>query len=292
MDIFSFVPIKNLAYIIDAVITYSHKFSNFLFENEVVNLFLKIVLIIGGFLYVAGIGLAFANFSLETREDVNKSVVNTIKNCFIGFACYLSYTTIPISLLVFTNLLCSELSFITTKFSFVKALLNYTPPADISAYFQTFANGLKASSITPIYMIIMFVCVARVFFAQIKRGGILMSLMFIGSFHLFSIPRGYTDSFWSWCKQVVGVCTTAFLQEFLLSLSIQIFAVGGTSSVVSAIASLGVALASGEVPRILQQFGLDTSMKANVSQAIFATSGITNIVSAFVRGTRVNTGNT
>ena len=29
---------------------------------------------------------------------------------------------------------------------------------------------------------------------------------------MFSIPRGYTDGFANWCKQVAATCLTAFLQ--------------------------------------------------------------------------------
>ena len=39
----------------------------------------------------------------------------------------------------------------------------------------------------------------------------------------FSVPRGYSDGFWSWAKQVAGLCLTAFLQTTLLFLGLLTF---------------------------------------------------------------------
>ena len=61
-------------------------------------------------------------------------------------------------------------------------------------------------------------CVIKVFFANIKRGGILLVQIAVGSLYLFSVPRGYTDGFYQWCKQVAAICLTAFLQSTLLFL--------------------------------------------------------------------------
>ena len=39
------------------------------------------------------------------------------------------------------------------------------------------------------------------FFANIKRGGILLIQIAVGSLYMFSIPRGYTDGFNQWCNR-------------------------------------------------------------------------------------------
>ena len=95
---------------------------------------------------------------------------------------------------------------------------------------------------------------------------------------MFSIPRGYTDAFWSWCKQVLGLCITSFMQNVLLTLGLLVFSSQLTSQ--SMILGTGIMLSAAEVPRILQQFGLDTSMKVNFSQAIMGASNAVNIVSS------------
>ena len=38
----------------------------------------------------------------------------------------------------------------------------------------------------------------------------------VGSLYMFSVPRGYIDGFTGWCKQIVGLCLTAFLQATIL----------------------------------------------------------------------------
>ena len=53
--------------------------------------------------------------------------------------------------------------------------------------------------------------VIKVFFSNLKRGGILLIQIAVGSLYMFSIPRGYIDGFTQWMKQVIGLCLTAFL---------------------------------------------------------------------------------
>ena len=47
--------------------------------------------------------------------------------------------------------------------------------------------------------------------------------MAVGSLYLFSVPRGYTDGFSQWCKQIFALCLTAFLQTALLFLGLLTF---------------------------------------------------------------------
>ena len=113
-------------------------------------------------------------------------------------------------------------------------------------------------------------CVLKVFFANIKRGGILLIQMAVGSLYLFSVPRGYTDGFSQWCKQIFALCLTAFLQTVLLFLGLLTFQD-------NMLLGLGVMLAAGEVPRIAQQFGLDSSVKVNMMSVVHATSTAVNM---------------
>src|SRR5690606_40607581 len=65
-------------------------------------------------------------------------------------------------------------------------------------------------------IILMGYAVIKMFFANLKRGGILLIQIAVGSLYMFSVPRGYIDGLVSWCKQVVGLCLTAFLQATIL----------------------------------------------------------------------------
>jgi hypothetical protein len=126
--------------------------------------------------------------------------------------------------------------------------------------------GLKSICI----LIAFSYCVIKIFFANIKRGGILLVQISVGSLYMFSVPRGYTDGFYQWCKQTIAVCLTAFMQTTLLFLGMMTFQN-------NMLLGLGVMLAANEVPRIAQQFGLDSSVRVNMSSVIYSTSSAVNL---------------
>lgn len=85
--------------------------------------------------------------------------------------------------------------------------------------------GMFSSAVSATYgllnllcMIAFAYCVIKMFFANIKRGGILLIQIAVGSLYMFSVPRGYADGFNQWCKQVIAICLTAFMQTTLLFL--------------------------------------------------------------------------
>lgn len=113
-------------------------------------------------------------------------------------------------------------------------------------------------SLFSLFFIILFgYCTIKVVFANIKRGGILMCQIAVGSLYMFSVPRGYTDGFNGWCKQIIATCLTAFLQTTILY-------VGLLTYTQHALLAVGICLAANEVPRIAQMYGLDTSVRVNM----------------------------
>ena len=121
-------------------------------------------------------------------------------------------------------------------------------------------------------------CVIKIFFQNIKRGGILLVQMAVGSLYMFSVPRGYTDGFNQWCKQVAAICLTAFMQTTLLFLGLLTFPD-------HMLLGLGIMLAANEVPRIAQQFGLDSSVKVNMMSVVHATTTAVNLTRSVARAT-------
>lgn len=80
-----------------------------------------------------------------------------------------------------------------------------------------FGLGIITSPIMLLFcVILMGYAVLKVFFANLKRGGILLIQIAVGSLYMFSVPRGYLDGFMSWMRQVIGLCLTAFLQSTIL----------------------------------------------------------------------------
>lgn len=115
--------------------------------------------------------------------------------------------------------------------------------------------------------------VIKVFFANIKRGGIMLTNIAVGSLYIFGLTRGHQDGFVDWCKQVIALCVTAFLQNSLLFAGLLTF---GDHPLLG----LGVMLAANEVPRIADRFGLDTSARVNIMSTYYAGQAAVRTVQA------------
>ena len=130
--------------------------------------------------------------------------------------------------------------------------------------------GTITSAVMVIFCIILMAyAVIKVFFANLKRGGILLIQIAVGSLYMFSVPRGYIDGFTQWCKQVVGLCLTAFLQATILVAGLMVFRD-------RALLGLGLMLSAGEIPRIAGAFGMDTSTRANLMSAVYTAQAAVN----------------
>lgn len=126
-----------------------------------------------------------------------------------------------------------------------------------------FGLGTLTSPIMLLFcVILMAYAVIKVFFANLKRGGILLIQIAVGSLYMFSVPRGYLDGFTGWTRQVIGLCLTAFLQSTILVAGLMVFKD-------HALMGVGLMLSAGEVPRIAGSFGVDTATKANFSSAVY-----------------------
>ncbi|MFQ9799971.1 MAG: conjugal transfer protein TrbL family protein [Clostridia bacterium] len=126
-------------------------------------------------------------------------------------------------------------------------------------------------------MIAFAYCVVKIFFQIIKRGGILLVQM--GgrrAVYVFSSSQVTTDGFNQWCKQVAAICLTAFMQTSSLFLGLLTFPG-------NMLLGLGVMLAANEVPRIAQQFGLDSSVRVNMMSVVHATTTAVNLTRSVAR---------
>lgn len=131
-------------------------------------------------------------------------------------------------------------------------------------------GGIGTNTMMVIFCIILMAyAVIKVFFSNLKRGGILLIQIAVGSLYMFSIPRGFTDGFVQWMKQVIGLCLTAFLQATILVAGLMVFRE-------HALLGLGLMLSAGEVPRIAGTFGLDTTTRANIMSAVYTAQAAVN----------------
>lgn len=236
-------------------------------------------------LYVTGLVVAVFECGIEYqtgRGSVRETALNAIK----GFLAASLFTVVPVELYkLCISLQGSFTAGITglgedfgTVASGIIASLQDAGTWEQAASAGVFGGISRISS--PVLMIFILIlmgyAVIKVFFSNLKRGGILLIQIAVGSLYMFSVPRGYIDGFVSWCKQVIGLCLTAFLQATVL--------IAGLMVVKDhALMGLGLMLSAGEIPRIAGQFGLDTTTRANVMGAVYAAQGAVNLTRTVVQ---------
>lgn len=216
-------------------------------------------------LYIVGIIVAVFDTAIEAQRgkgNLQDVGLNIIK----GFFAVSLFTIVPVDLYIFCINLSNELIGAIAGMTESKGKLGAIATM-ILGDFETPASNIVVAIV---FVILIGYAVIKVFFANLKRGGILLTMMAIGSLYMFSVPRGYTDGFISWCKQVVALCLTAFLQTIVLI-------AGLVTYNTNMLLGIGLMLSSTEVPRIAQNFGLDTSMRFNVMSTVYSVNSVVNM---------------
>ena len=235
-------------------------------------------------LYGTGLVVACFECGIEYssgRGNIRETALNAIK----GFMAVSLFTVVPVRLYELSVTLQGQLtagitgygasigdvaSDIMQEFSAVESLTDLT-----SGPFLGF--GSITSGIMILFCIILMAyAIIKVFFANLKRGGILLIQITVGSLYMFSVPRGYTDGFIQWCKQIIGLCLTAFLQATILIAGLMVFKD-------HALLGLGLMLSAGEIPRIAGAFGLDTTTRANIMSAVYTAQAAVNTTRTIVQ---------
>ena len=235
-------------------------------------------------LYGTGLVVACFECGIEYssgRGNIREAALNAIK----GFMAVSLFTVVPVRLYELSVTLQGQLtagitgygasigdvaSDIMQEFSAVESLTDLT-----SGPFLGF--GSITSGIMILFCIILMAyAIIKVFFANLKRGGILLIQIAVGSLYMFSVPRGYTDGFIQWCKQIIGLCLTAFLQATILIAGFMVFKD-------HALLGLGLMLSAGEIPRIAGAFGLDTTTRANIMSAVYTAQAAVNTTRTIVQ---------
>ena len=241
-----------------------------LFDLAWVQATINLFVLFGWALYVTGIIVAVFDVAIEYQSG-RANIKTTALNILKGFFACSMIGIVPVELYKFCislqNSLARDLSIITSQ----------AQSQDLGMSCMTILNScfsIGVSNIGQLFMLLCMIafayCVIKIFFANIKRGGILVIQMAVGSLYMFSVPRGYQDGFNQWIKQVAALCLTAFMQTTLLYLGLMTFPG-------NMLLGLGVMLAANEVPRIAQQFGLDSSVRVNMVNVMHATTTAVNL---------------
>ena len=216
------------------------------------------------------------------RGSIRDAGLNAIK----GFMAVSLFTIVPIELYKLSvNLQASLTAGITGYGTGINELASniittLNNAGDVTSVGSSGIFG-GLSMITSPFMVLFIVilmgyAVIKVFFANLKRGGILLIQIAVGSLYMFSVPRGYIDGFIQWCKQIIGLCLTTFLQATILTAGLMVVKD-------HALLGLGLMLSAGEVPRIAGAFGLDTSTKANIMSAVYTVQAAVNTTKTIVQ---------
>ena len=228
----------------------------------------------GWALFIAGTVVAVFDTAIEYqngRATIKTTAINVLKGFF---ACSL-IGIVPVELYKF----CISLQ--NTFSHDLSAIFAGTQSIDLAGQSTSVlvSSNIQINLFNILAMIAFAYCVIKIFFANIKRGGILLIQMAVGALYMFSVPRGYTDGFNQWMKQVAAICLTAFMQTTLLFLGLLTFPG-------NMLLGLGIMLAANEVPRIAQQFGLDSSVRVNMMSVVHATTTAVNLTRTVARAAK------
>lgn len=250
-----------------------------IFDLDWVQATIKLFTLFGWTLFIAGVAVAVFDTAIEYqngRATIKTTALNVLKGFF---ACSL-IGIVPVELYKFCislqNTFSHDLSAIFAGHQSIDLAGEST-----SVLLGSFAvsNNIQINLFNILAMIAFAYCVIKIFFQNIKRGGILLVQMAVGALYMFSVPRGYTDGFNQWMKQVAAICLTAFMQTTLLFLGLLTFPG-------NMLLGLGIMLAANEVPRIAQQFGLDSSVRVNMMSVVHATTTAVNLTRSVARAVK------
>ena len=224
-----------------------------IFALDWVQATIKLFTLFGWSLFAAGVVVAVFDVAIEYqhgRVDIKTAAVNILKGFF---ACSL-IGVVPVELYKF----CISLQ--NTFSHDLSALFAGGQSIDLAGQSTSVLQGSFAIS-------------TQVSFSLFN---ILLVQMAVGALYMFSVPRGYNDGFVQWMKQVAAICLTAFMQTTLLFLGLLTFPG-------NMLLGLGIMLAANEVPRIAQQFGLDSSVRVNMMSVVHATTTAVNLTRSLAR---------
>ena len=248
-----------------------------LFELDWVNAIVLFFSRLGWALFAVSVVVCAFECGIEYsagRGNLQQSALNVIK----GFLAVSLFTVVPVRLYALSVSLQGTFSAGLTGYGRSIGEVGQDIVTELSEI-QTLSDAVNSTHFgldvitSPIMIlfcvILMAYAVLKVFFANLKRGGILLIQIAVGSLYMFSIPRGYLDGFVGWMKQVIGLCLTAFLQSTILIAGLMIFKD-------HALMGVGLMLSAGEAPRIAGNFGVDTTTKANVMSAVYTAQAAVN----------------
>lgn len=230
-------------------------------------------------LFATGVVVAGFEYAIESQSG-RGNLPGTFQNILKGLLAVSMFTTVPVELYKLSvSLQGSFTAGLTGLGKDIGSVASdiISSLRDAGTWQDAASSGVLGglSGITnPVVMIFILILMGyatiKVFFSNLKRGGILVIQIAVGSLYMISVPRGYLDGFVGWCKQVIALCLTAFLQSTVL--------IAGLIVIKDhALLGIGLMLSANEIPRIAGQFGLETGTRANISSAVYTAQSAINL---------------
>ena len=243
-------------------------FGTDLFSLPWVQAFLSFFERFGWAMYLAGLATAGFGIALDYQTTGHVSVRRQVLPMGAGLLAAHLLTVVPVRLYVF----CCYLQGIFWK----ELALVSGGTATGDGWASSLLEGMQDTvSVTNLFFLLAVAyCVLKCVFGNIGRGGILLTQIAVGSLYLFSLPRGNTEGFCLWMKQVIALCLTSFLQMTLLYLGLITWAE-------NPLLGLGVLIAANEVPRVADRFGLETGMRTGIGNLVTHAQTAVRTVKAF-----------
>ena len=230
-------------------------------------------------LFATGVVVAGFEYAIESQSG-RGNLPGTFQNILKGLLAVSMFTTVPVELYKLSvSLQGSFTAGLTGLGKDIGSVASdiISSLRDAGTWQDAASSGVLGglSGITnPVVMIFILILMGyatiKVFFSNLKRGGILVIQIAVGSLYMISVPRGYLDGFVGWCKQVIALCLTAFLQSTVLIAGLMVIKD-------HALLGLGLMLSANEIPRIAGQFGLETGTRANISSAVYTAQSAINL---------------
>lgn len=215
---------------------------------------------LGWMLYAVGLVVACFECAIEYQSG-RGSIRDVALNALRGFFAVSLFSYLPVFLYREAVSLEGSLTAAITGISMQNSSQGIAQAALESIHVL---ENLALGAVVGIFCLFMIgYTIFKVFFSNLKRGGILLIMIAVGSLYMFSVPRGYLDGFTGWCKQVIALCLTTFLQSAILIAGLMVLRE-------ELLLGLGLMLSAGEIPRIAGNFGLETGTRANITGSIYA----------------------
>jgi hypothetical protein len=154
---------------------------------------------------------------------------------------------------------------------------------DVSLITSSLSNaGIQISVVLQlIYTVIFLYLVYKVIFSLYKRTALYFLQLCIGFLHLFSIPSGKFEGFFSWAKIDFGMIGANILQGTTYLISCQLFHnINISNPIPGLIGAIALLIAAAEVDKLFMYFGLQPSYspRAGVSKAVYAMNSVVRLV--------------